>query len=205
MDSKDKLPDAPIKPLGKITRKFLELGIESFREACNYVQNIDYGYNTNYEDRMIFFKENMGTCTTKHAVIAGLAEELNIPLFKHVGVYRFTEEISTGTNVILKKYDIPYVPMVHCFLVYGDFRFDLTEGNCNGKNTTLQNFIHEEQVDPFISRKDEYLLYKRVLKEKILPSKEMEGIKERTLLKAREESIILLKKNVKKQYDLKNS
>ncbi|MHA2390502.1 MAG: hypothetical protein ACXAEX_00900 [Promethearchaeota archaeon] len=205
MDSKDKLPDAPIKPLGKITRKFLELGIESFREACNYVQNIDYGYNTNYEDRMILFKENLGTCTTKHAVIAGLAEELNIPLFKHVGVYRFTEEISTGTNEILKKYDVPYVPMAHCFLVYEDSRFDLTEGNCNGKNTTLENFIYEEQVDPFISRKDEYLLYKRVLKEKILPSKEMEGIKERTLLKAREESIILLKKNVKKQYDLRNS
>jgi hypothetical protein len=205
MDSKDKLPDAPIKPLGKITRKFLELGIESFREACNYVQNIDYGYNTNYEDRMILFKENLGTCTTKHAVIAGLAEELNIPLFKHVGVYRFTEEISTGTNEILKKYDVPYVPMAHCFLVYEDSRFDLTEGNCNGKNTPLENFIYGEQVDPFISRKDEYLLYKRVLKEKILPSKEMEGIKERILLKAREESIILLKKNVKKQYDLRNS
>ncbi|MGB5909733.1 MAG: hypothetical protein WBH31_00930 [Promethearchaeia archaeon] len=199
MDSYNNLPNAEIKPVGQITRKFLELGITTFKEACDYVHNIEYGYNTNYDDKLIFFKENMGTCTSKHAVIAGLAEELNIPLYKHVGVYKFTEKISTGANIILEKYDIPYVPMVHCFLVYKEYRFDLTEGNCNGKNTSIENIIHEQKVEPFISRKDEYLLFKNVLKEKILPSKEMEGKSERSLLKAREESIILLKENTKKQ------
>ncbi|MFW9872983.1 MAG: hypothetical protein ACFFG0_07790 [Candidatus Thorarchaeota archaeon] len=205
MDSYDNLPDAEIKPNGAISNIFLDLGIKSFKEACEYVHNMEYGYNTTYEEKMILFIEQMGTCTTKHAVIGGLAEELNIPLHKYVGIYKFTEEISTGANEILKKYNIPYVPMAHCFLVYKNFQFDLTEGNCNGKNTTLENFIHTEKVDPFISRKDEYLLYKRVLKEKILPSNEMEGVKERTLFKAREESIILLKYNVKKQKELKNN
>ncbi|MBY8992545.1 MAG: hypothetical protein KGD58_17500 [Candidatus Lokiarchaeota archaeon] len=205
MDSYDKLPDAEIKPVGEISKEFIELGITSFKEACENVHNIDYGYNSNYDDKMIFFKEKMGTCTSKHAVIAGLAEELNIPLSKHVGIYKLTEEISSGTNKILKKYNIPYIPMAHCFLVYKNFRFDLTEGNCNGKNTTIKSFIHEEEVDPFISRKDEYFLYKRVLKEQVLPSKEMEGIKERTLLKAREESIILFKDNVKKQKQLRKT
>ena len=204
MDSYDNLPDIAIKPVGEISKKFLELGITSFKEACEYVHNIDYGYNTNYDDKMIFFKEKKGTCTSKHAVIAGLAEELNLPLYKYVGIYKLTEEISSDTNKILVKYNIPYVPMAHCFLVYKDFRFDLTEGNCNGKNTTIKNFIYEKEVNPFISRKDEYFLYKRVLKEKVLPSKEMEGIKERSLLKAREESIILLKENTKKQKELKN-
>ncbi len=204
MDSYDNLPDIAIKPVGEISKNFLELGITSFKEACEYVHNIDYGYNTNYDDKMIFFKENKGTCTTKHAVIAGLAEELNVPLYKHVGIYKLTEEISSDTNKILDKYNIPYVPMAHCFLVYKGFRFDLTECNCNGKNTTIKNFIYEKEVNPFISRKDEYFLYKRVLKEKVLPSKEMEGIKERSLLKAREESIILLKENTKKQKELKN-
>ncbi|MFX1376814.1 MAG: hypothetical protein ACFFA0_13480 [Promethearchaeota archaeon] len=205
MDLYDKLPDAEIKPIGEISKVFLDLGISSFKEACEYVHNMEYGYNTTYKDKLILFIEKMGTCTTKHAVIAGLAEELNIPLHKHVGIYKFTEEISTDTNKVLKKYNIPYVPMAHCFLVYKDFRFDLTEGNCNGKNATIENFIHEEEVDPFISRKDEYLLYKRVLKEKVLPSKEMEGIKERTLLKAREESIILLKENVNKQKKIRKA
>ncbi len=204
MDSYDKLPEAEIKPIGEMSRKFLELGIKSFRKACDYVHNIEYGYNSNYDDKLIFFKEKKGSCTSKHAVIAGLAEELNIPLYKYVGVYKFTEEISTGTNEILKKYNIPYVPLVHCFLVYKDLRFDLTEGNCNGKNTIIDEFLYEEKVDSFISRKDEYLLFKKVLKDLILPLKEMEEIKERALLKAREESIILLKENTKKQKNLKN-
>ena len=193
MDSYDKLPDAKIKPVGEMSKNFLDLGIKSFKQACEYVHNIEYGYNSNYDDKLIFFKENKGTCTSKHAVIAGLAEELNIPLYKYIGIYKLTEEISTGTNEILKKYEIPYIPMVHCFLVYGDSRFDLTEGNYNGKNTTIDELIYEDKVDPFISRKDEYLLFKKALKNKILPSKEMEEIEERNLLKARAEAIILLK------------
>jgi hypothetical protein len=194
MDSYEKIPDKEIKSLGDISEKFLSLNITSFREACDYVHNAKYGYNSNYDDKMIFFKENKGTCTSKHAVIAGLAQELNIPLNKHVCVYKFNEEITTGADEILKKYEIPYVPMIHCFLVFDQFRFDLTEGNYNGKKKPINDYIHSERVDPFISGKDEYLLFKKILKDYILPSKEMEGIKERALLKARLESIRLLLK-----------
>jgi hypothetical protein len=192
MDSYDKLPDAEINPVGELSIKFLDLGIKTFRGACDYVHTIDYGYNTNYDDKMIIFKEKKGTCTTKHAVIAGLAEELEIPLYKHVCIYKFTEDITTGVDEILKKFEIPYIPMVHCFLVYESYRFDLTDGNHNGKKKPIDDCIHSERVDPFISRKDEYLLFKKVLKEKILPSKEMEGIPEKTILKARAKGINLL-------------
>ncbi|NHJ22006.1 MAG: hypothetical protein EAX91_13750 [Candidatus Lokiarchaeota archaeon] len=193
MDSYDKLPDAEILPVGDLSKKFLSLGINSFKGACDYVHNITYGYNTDYEDRMIFFKEKKGSCTTKHAVIAGLAQELDIPLYKQVCVYKFTEDITTGVQEILNKYEVPYIPMVHCFLVYKNYKFDLTEGNYNGKKKAIDDYIYAERVDPFISRKDEYLLYKKILREKILPSKEMEGIAEKTILKAREEGIKLLK------------
>jgi hypothetical protein len=73
---------------------------------------------------------------------------------------------------------------------------DSTEGNNNGKNTSIEEFIHEEKVIPFITTKDEYFLFKRVLEEKILTSPEMEGIQKRTLLKVREEAIKLLKENI---------
>ena len=193
MDPYEYLPDAELNPVGELSKTFLDLGIKTFKDACTYVHNIDYGYNTNYEDRMIFFKEKKGSCTTKHAVIAGLAQELSIPLYKHVCVYKFTEEITTGTNEILNEFNIPYVPMVHCYLVYGKYKFDLTEGNNNGKKGPIDEYIYSEKVDPFISRKDEYILFKKVLKEKILPSKEMDGVAEKTLLKARAETISLLK------------
>ena len=59
MDSYDKLPDAELIPVGELSKKFLGLGIKTFKDACNYVHNIDYGYNTNYEDKMILFKEKV--------------------------------------------------------------------------------------------------------------------------------------------------
>lgn len=193
MDSYEYLPDKEIEPLGDISKKFLELGIKSFKDACVYVHNIEYGYNSNYDDKMIFFKENKGSCTSKHATIAGLAQELDIPLYKYVSVYKFTEEITTGAKEILEKYKVPYVPMVHCFLVYEKYRFDLTEGNYNEKKQPVDKHIYSVKVDAFISRKNEYLLFKRILKDYVLKSEEMVGIKERTLLKAKEESIVLLK------------
>ncbi|MHA1984335.1 MAG: hypothetical protein ACW967_08265 [Candidatus Hodarchaeales archaeon] len=197
MDSYKFLPDSPISASGLMSEKFLELDIKSFTKACVYVHKTQYGYNSNYDDKLIFFKEKKGTCTTKHAVIGGLAEELKIPLYKSVGIYKLTEEISEGVNELLEKYKVPYVPLVHCFLVFKQYRFDLTEGNNNGKKTSVNEFIHTEKVDPFITRKDEYILYKRILIEKILTSKEMTGVNARTILKAREECINLLKKNMK--------
>ncbi|MBD3354208.1 MAG: hypothetical protein GF364_22185 [Candidatus Lokiarchaeota archaeon] len=153
---------------------------------------MNYGYNSNYEDKQILFKEGYGSCTSKHGVIAGLATELGIPLVKYIGVYKFTEEICKGTGKIVEKYQIPYIPMVHCFLVYNNYRFDLTEGNKNGKESNIESFIQTMQVDPYISRKKEYNLFRKILKQKIMPTDEMKGIKELDLLKARSEAIDLL-------------
>ena len=196
MDSYGKLPDLPLTPNGMFSRYFLKLQpeemIKTFKDACLYVHRMPYGYNSDREDKWGLFKENMGSCTTKHGVIATLADELGIPMHKHVGVYQFNEEICTGAAKILDKYQIPYIPMTHCFLVFQQYRFDLTEGNHNGKNFPINDLIQEEKVIPFISGKNEYLLFKRILREIILPSGEMANIPEITLLKAREEAIHLL-------------
>ncbi|MBD3214836.1 MAG: hypothetical protein GF311_19650 [Candidatus Lokiarchaeota archaeon] len=197
MDSYDNLPDKKIVPKGEMSEKFLSLGIDSFKKACLYVHEQEYGYNSDYSDHMIFFKEGKGSCTSKHAVIAALADELGIPIYKKVAIYELTEEITDGARKVIEKYGIPYIPMQHCFLVYEDYRFDLTEGNNNGKKTSIDEFIHTEKVNPFISKKDEYLILKKVLREKILLSENMKDIDEKTLLKAREEGIKLLKKNIK--------
>ena len=197
MDSYELFPQLDITSSGEISSKFLKLGINTFQEACNFVHNLEYGYNSDADDRWILFKELKGSCTPKHAVIAGLAEELKIPLYKHVGIYKFTEDIVKGAQKIIDKYQIPYIPIVHCFLVHKNHPFDLTEGNFNGKETSIEEFLHEEQVEPFISRKDEYLLYRRALEEKILPSHDFAGISIKIILKAREEAIILLHEKIK--------
>ena len=79
MDSYELLPKLDITPSGEISNKFLSMGIKTFKEACNYVHNLEYGYNSDTDDRWILFKELKGSCTPKHGVIAGLAEELQVP------------------------------------------------------------------------------------------------------------------------------
>lgn len=198
MDKLTVFPEKSISDVGIIAKKFLSLGIHTFINACRYIHTLPYGYNTDRDDLMILFKENKGTCATKHAVIATLAAELYLPIEKHVGIYAMMEEIVTGTNEILKKYGLPYVPMIHCFLVFGKYRVDLSEGNNNGKKRPIEEFLYSQRVEPNISAKDEYLLYRKALKDRILRRTEMEGIEVRQILHAREEGLELLKKNIQK-------
>ena len=197
MDKLTVFPDKSISDVGIISARFLSLGIQSFMDACRYVHELPYGYNTDRDDLMILFKENKGTCTTKHAVVATLAHELDLLIEKNLGIYGMTEEIVTGTNEILTKYRLPYVPMIHCFLAYGENKVDLSEGNHNGKNRSIEDFFFTQQVEPNISAKEEYLLFRKALKDHILTRKEMGGVDIRQILHAREEGLKLLKRNIR--------
>lgn len=191
-------PDQPILTNGPIARAFLGMGIDDFHTACRFVHELPYGYNADRDDLMILFKENMGSCTTKHAVIATLAAELAIAIDKHIGIYAMTEALVTGTQQILDRYALPYLPMVHCFLVFEGHRVDLSQGNRNGKNGPIDDFLYTERVAATIPGKDEYLLYRRALGEHVLPRPEFHGITIKTILKAREEGLSLLRANLMK-------
>ncbi len=191
-------PNKPIEKAGLIAQTFLDLGIKDFQSACRYVYELPYGYNSNRDDVMILFKEKMGSCTTKHAVIGTLAAELNLKIVKNIGIYAMTEEIVSGTGKILDRYNLPYLPMVHCFLVYQDHCVDLSEGNRNGKNGPIDNFLFNSKVAANISGKDEYLIYRQVLKDFVILRQEMKGVSLKTILKAREEGLTLLRDNIAK-------
>jgi hypothetical protein len=102
----------------------------------------------------------------------------------------------TGTDKILSEYNLPYVPMIHCFLEYGNFRVDLTEGNRNGKNRSINAFLYTDRVAAAISAKDEYMIYRKALSEVILMRDEFKGVDIKRILHAREEGLKLLKANL---------
>jgi hypothetical protein len=193
MDHYHNFPDALISGSGVIANEFLKLGITGFIDACRYVHELPYGYNSDRDDLSILFREGKGSCTTKHAVIATLAEELSLPIFKNIGIYAMTEEIVSGTQQILEDYNLPHIPMVHCYLVYDDFRVYVTEGNHNGKNRPIDNFLYTQNVIANISAKDEYLLYRNALKNEIILREELNGVDLKYILQAREEGIKLLR------------
>ena len=196
MNRYDRFPDAPITEWGNISREFLRVGETRFHGACRWVQELPYGYNSKRDDLMILFKENKGSCTTKHAVIATLAAELDLPVVKHIGIYAMTEDLVTGADAIMAKYRLPYVPMVHCFLAYNNLWVDLTEGNHNGKNRAIDEFLFIWPVTPGISEKDEYLLYRSALKDLLATRNELHSIAIKPLLQARQEGIGLLRSKI---------
>jgi hypothetical protein len=196
MDEISVFPDKKIENTGVVSKKFLSLDINTFQDACRYVHQLPYGYNSNKDDVMVLFKEKMGTCTTKHMVIATLAREMHLPVTKTICIYAMTEEIVTGTDDILNKYDLPYVPMIHCFLEFDQYRVDLTEGNNNGKNRSIEEFLYTQKLIPNITAKDEYRLYRQALTDKVLSRGEMAHADMKTVLHAREEGVTLLKANI---------
>lgn len=196
MDRYSVFPDKVITAAGVISDRFINLGINGFQDACRWVHELPYGYNSDRDDLMILFTEKMGSCTTKHAVVATLASELALPIEKNIGIYAMTEQIVTGTDTILRQYSLPYVPMIHCFLVQGEHRVDLTEGNANGKKQAIDEFLFTKPVIPNISAKDEYMLYRNALKDTILKRDELLDVDMKTILKAREAGLVLLKANL---------
>ena len=196
MDPIDAFPDAAITDSGLISQAFLARGWTTFSDACRQVHRMPYGYNTTREDPLILFRENQGSCTTKHMAIALLAAELGLPIHKSIGIYAMTEALVTGAGGIAANHGLLYIPVVHCFLSDGKARVDLTEGNRNGKNGPIDTFLFTARVRPDISEKEEYRLYRQALTTRVLTRKEMAGIDLKTVLRAREAALDQLKINM---------
>jgi hypothetical protein len=144
----ESLPDLPLASPGPTQTAFLARGVTTLRDACHWVHALPYDHTSSVADVFSVLEEGRGTCFTKHGVIASLAEELEIPLEKQIGFYRLTEEILTGMAELLERYDLPFVPQIHCFLDWHGTRIDLTDGNETGKNKPIDSFDFVIPVPP---------------------------------------------------------
>ncbi|MBD2231664.1 hypothetical protein [Phormidium tenue] len=158
------LPDVMLQANGPIAEKFLQQGLKTFHEACRWTKKLPYAANSNSENSLILFEEGYGSCTAKHGAIARLAQEHSLPVHKNLGFYRLDDEIVTGVNALLQPYGLDFIPQIHCFLVYEDCWVDLTEGNCNGKNKTIEDYDFVLQVAPDLSQAQHQAYYLEFLR-----------------------------------------
>ena len=152
-------PDIEIMNRGVFSDRFLKIGIKSFHDACRWVHDLPYDYNSNMVDSMLIFTEKKGICLTKHGAIARLAEELGLPIQKNIGLFRLNNDIYSGIENLLSKYGLDYIPQIDCFLKYKSHYVDLTEGNCTGKNKIIDEFDFIVPVAAEISMDDMINLY----------------------------------------------
>lgn len=154
-----RLPERALRAGRPMQDAFLHRGVATFHAACRWVHALPYGCNSTTERVAVLFEDGQGTCFTKHGVIARLAAELELPIRKQVGFYRLTDEIVTGVGALLRPLDLPFVPQLHCFLQYEDVRVDLTDGNRNGKNRTIDDYDFVVPVPPESTRAELERLY----------------------------------------------
>ena len=159
MDPITVLPRNLFYVTGPISAAFHARQITSLRDAAAYVAQLPYGYNNDPRDFLTVLKDGFGTCVSKHGIIAGLAREAGLPVYKTIGLYPMEPGLVDGIERVLTARHLPFVPAIHCFLSYGKFRVDLTQGDCNGKNYQIEEFFFTRIVTPYLSEAEEQRLY----------------------------------------------
>src|SRR5690606_23950516 len=113
-----------------------------------YIQQLPYGRNSNRCNFNLVLKEHKGTCSTKHAVLAEIAKENNIPKIKLIlGIYKMCEENTPGVGSVLSKWDLKYIPEAHCYLKIKNNIIDLTRNTISSISFS-SSLLSEEEITP---------------------------------------------------------
>lgn len=120
------LQNATITSHGEINNAFLKAQIFNLYDAIAFIKKLTYGRTTDREKYLQVLNEKRGACSTKHALLAALADELSIPLKLMLGIVLITEKNSPNAAAILTHYQIEAIPEAHCYLKYDNDTLDIT-------------------------------------------------------------------------------
>ena len=111
---------------GILSREFRVRGCNNWKEALCYVNQIPYARNSDINNFHLVLEEKRGTCSTKHALLAALAEEQSFPLQLMMGLLEMNAERFPLLAPVLSKYGLAAVVETHCYLGYQGERIDVT-------------------------------------------------------------------------------
>ncbi|MHA6727628.1 hypothetical protein ACX3PU_06140 [Chryseobacterium sp. A301] len=152
-----------IKNKGEVSKAFLDLGISTFEEACRYISQMRYKRNSNKEDVLCVFKDQSGTCSTKHSTLRKLAVENNhFEIKLIVGIFKMDKHYARQIENTLCQNQLAYIPEAHTYLKIENQYFDFTKPN--SKYSDFENKVVEE----FIIEFDQVNQYKIELHQKFL-------------------------------------
>ena len=147
MYSWDVLPHVFLKPAGPLSAEIIASGITDFRAAGRYLQALPYGRTADRADFLAVLREGRGTCSTKHALLAALAHEQDIPIVLTLGIYEIYEGNTPGVGAVLTRYGLTSLPEAHCYLTYEGRRIDVTRSGVE-PTEPITEFLYEEAIVP---------------------------------------------------------
>lgn len=168
-------------------------GIYTFKEACEYIQNLPYGRISDRSKFELVIEEGKGTCSSKHGLLAGIAEENNhkeVELM--VGIFQMSPETHPVLTSFFEGKTYPHIPEAHCYLRFDGERYDYTS-NSNEHDANKLLFIREQRVDPHQAAEWKEVIQQDYIKRLLVRKPEFQ-ISFEDLWKDREECIRIFSK-----------
>ena len=141
------VPPTPIPPGTSLTNAFLAHGCKTFAEAVAYVAALPYGRTTNRADYRQVLSEGRGTCSTRHAVIAALGAQLELPVQLYIGIYDMSETNTPGVGAVLQKHGLRAMPEAHTFMRYAGERVDISRPDVQ-RDEVVDRYTDEVAITP---------------------------------------------------------
>ena len=139
---------APLRPGSPMGAAILAMGFPTFEGLASHVRALPYARTTWPDDPMAVMREGRGTCSSKHQLLATVAQECGHPeVVLTVGVYEMTEANTPGVGAVLQAASYASIPEAHCYLTVDHQRWDFT-GLPKGTESPFQALIEEHCLLP---------------------------------------------------------
>jgi hypothetical protein len=142
------LPNVPLQSSGPASRDAIASGFTTFLQAAEHVASLPYGRNTNRADFHLVLSEHRGTCSTKHAFLAALAEEQQLDVRLVLAIYEMNNDNTPGIAAVLERYGLRGLPEAHCVLLYQDQIIDLTMPPDKSAGNGVREYSFKEVIRP---------------------------------------------------------
>jgi len=131
-----------------LTQVVLSFGIATWNKLVAYITNLPYGRTTNREDLSLVLTEQKGTCSSKHAFLATIAQENQLnDISLLLVLFKMNGKNTPKVGPILTNYNLSYIPEAHTVLQVGDEIIDATSPNASF-DTIEDSVLHTEVITP---------------------------------------------------------
>ena len=146
--------DYTINARDKLSADLRKKGITDWHKLTAYIKHLPYGRNTNREDFTLVWKEQKGTCSSKHAFLKYVADLNNLTNIELIlGMYKMNRVNTPKIGDALSRHGLNYIPEAHCYLKIDGKRYDFTSPNSNfdsiKDDVLVETIIEPKQVAKF--------------------------------------------------------
>lgn len=140
------MPNFRLSAASPAARGFLRRGLTDFHRAIRYVQDLGSTLGAwRKDDYRRVLPHGGGSDAAKHALLAAVAREHNVPIHLVLGIYEIDQLNTPAAATVLRAAGLESVLDADCFLVYERRVLDLARERPQAE--TLR-FLHTETIGP---------------------------------------------------------